>query len=107
VEGAVAPDALAVAVDLGVVARGDVVAVPESVGQLSEPSGQQAFQGFLVPTAVCDEVLQGFPVVGLVDAEQCLGEGVVLQGEDQSGSLLDEAAVSGDGEGGAEAQEQG
>jgi hypothetical protein len=76
VEGATAPDVLAVAVDLGVVAGPDTVAVPGPVGEAVEATGHAPVQDRQVPGAVLGERLKSLPVLDTVQGDQRLGDGV-------------------------------
>src|SRR4051812_42327807 len=91
VEGADAPDAGAAAMDLGVVAGPDAVAVPGAAGQAVEAAGQALLEEAEVPTAVLGEGLEGLPVLHAVEADERLGDGVFLDVQGQAGGPLDES----------------
>src|SRR5262245_22718685 len=84
---------------LAVVDGPHAVAVPAAVGGLVNQVGGGAFEGVLVPGAVLGERLHGLPVLGAVQADQGLGDGVLLDIEYQAGQPLGEAAEAGVGEG--------
>src|SRR5512135_1593792 len=106
VEGAGAPDVVSRAVDLGVIARRDVVAVPEPPrGRVGEP-GQASGYGSAAPGAVLGEGLQGLPVVGAFDGQDRLGDRVLLDVQGQGGDPLGKAPTSRLGEGPGEGVEQ-
>src|SRR5262249_51093829 len=107
VEGAGAPDMLAAAVDLGVVAGPDPVAVPGVAGGVGEQFDRSAFDEWAVPAAILDEGLQGLPVGGQVEGDEGLGDGVFFDVEDQAGEPLDEASEAGAGEAAGEGGQQG
>src|SRR5207249_11641859 len=65
-----------------------------------------AFEGVLVPVAVLGEGLQGVPVLCASQADEGLGDGVLLDVEDQSGEPLLEAGEAGVGEGVGAGQQQ-
>ena len=92
VESTGAPDVLAVAMHLGVVAGPDAVAVPESPRGLLQGLGGDLLDVADVPGAVLGEGLQGLPVVLASQADQGLGDGVLLVVEGQAGDPLGEAA---------------
>src|SRR5262249_39589481 len=89
-----APDALAVAVDLGVVAGPDPEAVPGAARQVVQAAGQVALQETNLPMAVFGEGLQSLPVQHPVDADKGLGDGVLFDVEQQSDRPLDEASLA-------------
>ena len=77
-ERAGAPNVGVAAMDLGVVERPDMVAIPEpGRGLLDEPR-QRARDVVVVPGAVLGEGLQGFPVAGPVEGEHGLSDRVLL-----------------------------
>src|SRR5262249_37232758 len=81
------------------VAGPDAVAVPQPPRGLVDRLRGGALQGVLVPVAVLGEGLQGLPVLGEAEADQGLGDGVLLDVEDQAGHPLLEAQEAGVGEG--------
>ena len=85
--------------DLGVVAGPDVEAVPGAAGGVLQESGVGALSAG-VPGAVLGEGLQGLPVLGAVEADEGLGDGVFLDVERQSGAPDGEAAEAGASEAG-------
>jgi hypothetical protein len=101
-EGAAAPNVWAGAMDLAVIASVDVEAVPQAAGVVLEQGVDDADQTIMIPGAILDKGLQGHPVVGLCGGEQGLGDGVLLDVEDQPGEPLDEAAKARGGEQGAQ-----
>ena len=107
VEGAGAPDVGAAAVYLGVVAGPDAVAVPGAVGPAVEAVRQAPVQAAQVPGAVLGEGLQGLPVLGAVQADKRLGDGVLLDVEGQAGDPLDEALLAAAGEAQGDRQQDG
>jgi hypothetical protein len=92
-------------VHLGVVGGPDVVAVPGPPGQAAEVVGQPPLEEAAVPGAVLGEALQGLPVVHAVQADQRLGDGVLLDVEGQAGDPLDEALPAAAGEGRGQRQQ--
>src|SRR5262249_34404521 len=94
VKGAGAPDVGAGAMDLGVVAGPDPVAMPGAVGQVVEAAGQAPLEEGEVPGAILGEGLQGLPVVDPGQADQRLGDGVSLDIEGQAGDPFDEALLA-------------
>jgi len=91
---------------LGVVGGPDAVAVPEPARRVVEQRGGGAFEGVLVPVAVLGEGLQGLPVLCASQADEGLGDGVLLDVEDQPGEPLLEAGEAGVGEGVGAGQQQ-
>src|SRR5262249_19402603 len=67
-------------------------------GRVQQASGG-ALEGVLVPVAVLGEGLQGLPVAGAVQADEGLGDGVLLDVQGQAGEPLPEALEAGVGEG--------
>src|SRR5262249_33994784 len=59
------------------------------------------------PGAVLGKRLQGLPVVGAVDADEGLGDGVLLDVQRQSSDPLDEALLTSAGEAHSEGQQDG
>src|SRR5262249_42082820 len=98
-EGAGAPDLLAAAMPLAVVAGPDAVAVPQAVGGGVDQAGAGLRKGVLVPGAVLGEGLQGLPVAGAAAADEGRGEGVSRDVASQAGQPFLEAAAAVDGEG--------
>src|SRR5579875_207074 len=95
VVGAGAPDLLAGAMDLGVVASPDMIAIPEPAGSLLDQAGDRTLQSRLFPGTVLGEGLQGFPVLGSVQPDEGLGDGMFFDIEGQSGDPLGEASEAG------------
>src|SRR5262249_60917273 len=106
VEGADAPDVLARAVDVAVVAGKDMEAVPGAARCAVQGAGQSPLQGHAVPGAVLGEGLQSLPIAGPADADEGLGDGVLLDVEGQAGDPLGEATPAGTSEAGGEGGEQ-
>ena len=75
-------------------------AVPQAVGSLIDQAGGDVFEGVLVPRAVLGKGLQGLPVLGPVQADERLGDGVLLDVEGQAGKPLGEELEAAVGEGG-------
>ena len=76
---------------LGVVDGPHPVAIPLAARGLVEQFGGDAFDGFLVPGTILGERLQRFPIHRPTQAHQTLGDGVLLDIEDQSGDPFAEA----------------
>ena len=107
VEGAGPPDVRAAAMDLGVVDGRDVIAVPDPTGGGLDQAGQVVGDAALVPAAVLGEGLQGLPGGGLLQGQDRLGDGVLLDVERHGGDPLGEAAEAAAGERAGEGLEQG
>jgi len=107
VEGTDAPDVLAGAVDLGVVAGPDLVAMPGAVGQSVEAACQAPGQAAGLPGAILGECFQRLPVVDAVQGDQRLGDGVLLDVEGQAGDPLDETLPASSGKAEGKGQQDG
>src|SRR5262249_42521244 len=110
-EGAGAPDVRPGAMDLGVIDGRDVVAVPDPPRGGGDQAGQVVGDAALVPAAVLGEGLEGLPGGGLLQGQDRLGDGVLLDVEDQGGDPLGEvaeaAATERAGEGGEQSLPMG
>src|SRR5262249_34087471 len=82
------------AVRLGVVDGPDVEAVPEASGGLFEGPGGDDLDFLLIPGAVLDEGFQGAVLLGEIEGEEGLGDGVLLDVQRQAGEPLDETPVA-------------
>src|SRR5262249_49237295 len=107
VEGAGAPDGLAGAVDVGIVAGPDVVAVAGAVGQVVDVACQAPLEEPQIPGAVLGEGLQGLPVGHPVQADEGLGDGVLFDVASQAGDPLDKALLAAAGEAHGERDQDG
>src|SRR5271166_5538185 len=107
VEGTGSPNVGAGAMDLGVIDRRDLVAVPDPTRGGGDQVGQGPGDAVLVPGAVLGEGFQGLPGGGLLQGQDRLGDGVFLDVERHGGDPLSEAVEAVAGEGPSEGVEQG
>jgi len=99
VEGAGAPDARGVAMDLGVVNSIEVEAVEETTGvsQSGDALGETQTNGREIPRGVGESV-EVAPEAGLIGSGSSLDEGVMRCGEKQAGGPGGEVTMSRGGE---------
>jgi hypothetical protein len=76
----------------------DLVAVPDAAGSLVDEFPEVASEDLGLPDCVLGEGLQSLPVGESLDGGDRLGDGVLLDLEDQCGGPLEESTMSGSSE---------
>ncbi len=106
VEGAGPPNVRAGAMGFGVIDGRDPVAVPDAARGGLDQTRQPPGDAVGVPAAVLGEAFQGLPGPGLVQGQDRLGDGMLLDVEGHGGDPLGKVGEAAAGEAASEGVEQ-